>query len=79
MSVQAIGSRGVIAEELPDIITTYASGEGEMAQDTGRRNSPTHDEIAQLDFSLYESRGRQNGHDVEDWLQAERDLVRHYS
>ena len=27
-----------------------------------RRPSPTHDEIAQLAFSLYESRGRQDGH-----------------
>ena len=44
---------------------------------TGRRTAPTHDEIAQLAFTLYESRGRQDGHHVEDWLRAEEELVRH--
>lgn len=33
--------------------------------------SPTHDEIAELAFALYEERGREDGHDVEDWLAAE--------
>ena len=39
--------------------------------------SPTHDEIAQMAYSLYESHGRQEGHQFEDWLRAERELVRH--
>jgi hypothetical protein len=43
-----------------------------MGRYTGRRTSPTHDEIAQLAFSLYESRGRQDGHHIEDWLRADR-------
>jgi len=42
-------------------------------------NHPYHDEIAQLAFRLYEARGRRDGHDVEDWLRAEQELVRHYS
>jgi len=46
---------------------------------TGCQLYPTHDEIAQLAFSLYESRGRQDGHDIEDWLCAEQELVRHYA
>jgi len=50
-----------------------------MAMDTGGRSVPTHDEIAQVAFGLYESRGRQDGHDAEDWLQAEQELVRHYA
>ena len=51
-----------------------------MGEDTpSRRLSPTHDEIAQLAFSLYESRGRQDGHHIEDWLRAEQGLVRHYA
>ena len=33
--------------------------------DTGRRTSPTHDEIAQLAFSLGEAHGRQEGRTVE--------------
>jgi hypothetical protein len=46
---------------------------------TGRRTSPIHEEIAQLAFSLYESRGRRAGHDIEDWLRAEQELVHHYA
>ena len=49
---------------------------GGMGAYTGRR-APTHDEIAQLAFNLYESRGRQDGHDVEDWLRAEEELGRY--
>ena len=44
--------------------------------------SSTHDEIAQVAYSLYEPRGRQDGHDghdVEDWLRAEQELVRHFA
>ena len=49
-----------------------------MGKYTGRHLAPTHEKIAQLAFSLYESRGRQDGHDIEDWLRAEQELVRHY-
>jgi hypothetical protein len=50
-----------------------------LGKHTGRRLCPTHDEIAQLAYSLYESRGRQEGHQLEDWLVAEQELVRHYA
>jgi DUF2934 family protein len=33
--------------------------------------------VAQRAFQLYEGRGREDGHDVEDWLQAEQEVVRH--
>jgi DUF2934 family protein len=46
-----------------------------MGEHNGRRLSPTHDEIAQLAFSLYESRGQQHRHHIEDWLRAEEELV----
>jgi len=65
--------------KVADIATSYAAGEWEMGTYTGGRLAPTHDEIAQLAFSLYESRGRQDGHDIEDWLRAEQELVRHYA
>jgi hypothetical protein len=29
------------------------------------------EQIRELAFKLYEQRGRQDGHDVEDWLEAE--------
>jgi hypothetical protein len=31
----------------------------------------THQEIAECAYDLYVSRGRRDGHDVEDWLAAE--------
>ena len=43
------------------IAKEYALGPTGMAKDTGRRSYPTHDEIAQLAYTLYESRGRQDG------------------
>ena len=33
-------------------------------------------QIAQLAFQLYEVRGREDGHDIEDWLRAEAVLRR---
>ena len=51
----------------------------DLGKNIGRRSYPTHDEIALLAYSLYESRGRQEGHQVEDWLRAEQELVHHYS
>jgi Protein of unknown function (DUF2934) len=35
---------------------------------------PTDTDIAKRAFELYCERGRQDGRDVEDWLQAEREL-----
>jgi len=31
-------------------------------------------DVARRAYDLYLARGRESGHDVEDWLQAERDL-----
>src|SRR5687768_13643162 len=36
----------------------------------------THDEISRRAHEIFEARGRQHGHDVDDWLQAERELDR---
>lgn len=62
-----------------DIVIEHAIALSDMGKNTGRRLYPTHDEIAQLAFSLYESRGREEGHELEDWLRAEQELVRHYA
>ena len=35
----------------------------------------TEDAIAQRAYALYLARGCEDGHDVEDWLQAERELL----
>ena len=49
-----------------------------MGKFTGGRVPPTGDEIARLAYQFYEARGRRNGHDVDDWLSAERELARRY-
>lgn len=35
-----------------------------------------HEQIRIRAFKLYELRGREDGHDLDDWLQAESELVR---
>jgi hypothetical protein len=37
--------------------------------------APTHDVIAARAYDLWCTRGFEHGHDVEDWLAAERDLT----
>jgi hypothetical protein len=58
-------------------IVAALTGEGMMAKSAGGGNSPSHVEIARLAYYFYETRGRQDGHDVDDWLSAERELTRH--
>lgn len=38
-------------------------GDGEAAVDYGK--------VARIAYELYEQRGRENGHDFDDWLKAE--------
>jgi len=33
------------------------------------------DQIRQRAYELYEERGREDGHDVEDWLRAEEEIM----
>ena len=65
-----------VVTKAADFVTSHAGGNWGMGADTGDRLAPTHDEIAQLAFSLYEARGRQDGHDIEDWQRAEQELLR---
>jgi hypothetical protein len=47
-----------------------------FAEEMTRRNTETlQDEIARRAYELYEARGYVDGFDVEDWLQAEQDIV----
>jgi hypothetical protein len=59
-------------------IAARITGEGSMAKYTGGRDGPSRDEIAELAYQFYEKRGRREGHDVDDWLSAERQLTHHY-
>jgi hypothetical protein len=49
-----------------------------MTKDTGGRERPSRDEIARLAYYFYETRGRRDGLDVDDWLAAEQELRHHY-
>ena len=39
------------------------------------RPKPTHEEIARCACLIYESRSREHGRDLEDWLEAEAQLI----
>jgi hypothetical protein len=59
-------------------IAEILTGERMMAKATGGRQRPSRDEIARLAYEFYETRGRRDGQDVDDWLSAERELTPHY-
>jgi hypothetical protein len=57
-----------------------------MAARNGRKPSPmkgetinTEDEIRRRAFEVYEQRGREDGHDVEDWLRAQKEITQSQS
>jgi hypothetical protein len=45
-----------------------------LATDWRRMTAAAHDKIAHRAHQLYEERGREPGHDMEDWLNAEHDI-----
>jgi len=59
-------------------IATMVIGEQMTAKHIGDGERPSRDEVARLAYHFYEARGRQEGHDVDDWLSAEQQLVHHY-
>ena len=59
-------------------IGAILAGERMLTKYTGSLESPSRDEIARLAYHLYETRGRHDGQDVDDWLAAEQELTRHY-
>ena len=62
---------------LSDIAVTL-TGERMVTKYTGGRARPTRDEVARLAYEFYETRGRRDGQDVDDWLAAEQQLTHHY-
>ena len=59
-------------------IAAILTGERMLTMYTGGLEPPSRDEIARLAYHLYETRGRRDGQDVDDWLAAEQELTRHY-
>jgi hypothetical protein len=62
-----------------DVIIADVIGAGWTGKNTGVRLRPTREDIARLAYRRYELNGRRDGHDLEDWLLAEQELVRHYA
>ena len=55
-----------------EAVTTAADRSSKSLQNRSRQ--ATDRDIARRAHDLYLTRGREHGHDVEDWLQAEREL-----
>lgn len=59
-------------------IEAAVTGERMTSPYTGGHERPSEGEIADLAYYFYEMRGRRDGHAVDDWLSAERELIHHY-
>lgn len=55
--------------------TTIATKKQTVAEKV-TATTPTHQEIAQLALHYWAERGRQHGHHEQDWLRAERELMK---
>jgi len=76
--VVGVASEETVVTKATGFVVSQAASGG-MGRYTGSRPGPTAEEIAQLAYSFYEARGRQDGHATEDWLRAEKLLVHHYA
>lgn len=77
--VTGLASGKTVMTEAVGFVASQSAGEWGTGTYTGARLVPTREEITQLAYQLYESRGWQDGNDVEDWLRAEQQLFRHYT
>ena len=50
----------------------------DIEEEERRRSVPTSEEIRQRAFEIYIERGRVHGSDLDDWMQAERELQEKY-
>jgi hypothetical protein len=60
-------------------VTRKPTGDARHEQPTSQHNvvsqrRPTQEEIACRAYEIYLARGQEDGHDVEDWVQAEQEL-----
>lgn len=59
-------------------VAALLTGESMLTKYTGAVGRPSRDEIARLAYHFYETRGRLDGQDIDDWLAAEKELTHHY-
>lgn len=60
---------------------TQSSTKGKTSRSSGlaqRKNWPTIEAIQRRAYEIYLKRGEQPGHELDDWLQAERELKERY-
>jgi hypothetical protein len=58
-------------------VKTSASPTVPMAARTTQSAVEHQEQIRRRAFEIFEQRGREDGHDLEDWLQAESELAQH--
>ena len=71
------GSPSLHSAEAGNDFVPKASGPGEVSSQFYREAgvlAPTHEAIARRAYELFLARGRTDGHDREDWMEAERQL-----
>jgi len=72
-------AREAAFEQLLRLAASYASTQPAITHPNGTgpvlRKSPFSEDIAVRAYHIYLNRGAANGHDLDDWLQAERDVV----
>lgn len=56
-----------------DVSSARSRGQSQT-QPSFTESRPDADRVAQRAYERYEARGREDGHDVEDWFEAEREL-----
>ena len=64
-------ARAVRPEEKTQAPATVAPA---MEKSTAKAKAPTREQIAARAYEIYVGRGRAAGHEVADWMQAEREL-----
>jgi hypothetical protein len=57
-----------------DVSSARERRQGPTAQPSFTESRPDADRIAQRAYERYEARGREDGHDMDDWFEAEREL-----
>jgi hypothetical protein len=65
-------ARDAAFEQLLCLAASYSSANGSR---TEVRTSPTSEDVALRAYHLYLDRGATHGHDLDDWLQAERQVL----
>ena len=66
---KTLGARTVPAASTAPVTTTPA------VKAVPASTAPSHEQIARRAYEIYEARGQTAGHELEDWIQAERELL----